>query len=241
MSILSLLCAPTVIHTMSAWQKIDFANSGVAFGDGSTAAMSSGTLIYHGMAFQYDVKPLSALAADHFIFCNLKTSTLQTAVHLRLGGAVASGRAVPAVTLAMLQLANMLGAALKADAVQWHPAAIISGFDYFSESVTQYAGGGAFPALLCVGFDVTQSGLVRTRGLRWLSGQELVFQHPQMPRHDAMRYVVRLVHDLATQGAINAPLEVRGLNVDETVRLTPDAESRVLFARLTEDRERRIF
>lgn len=233
MSILSLLCAPTVIETMSAWQGTDFGKHEVAFGDGSTPAMSSGTLIYHGMAFQYDVRPSSTLAADHFIFCNLETSALQSAVHFRLGGAVASGGAVPAVTLALLQLGAVLGEALNAAAVQWHPAAVIAGFDYFSEAVTQYAGGAAFPALLCVGFDVTQSGLVRTSGLKYLSGQELVFEHPDMPRHDAMRYVVRLVHDLATQGAIDAPIEVPGLKVAETVRLTPDAESHVLFAQLT--------
>lgn len=233
MSILSLLCAPDVGDTMSVWQAIDFGNSGVTFGDGSTQAMSSGTLIYHGMAFQYDVKPLATLAADHFIFCNLETSALRSAVHLRLGDAVASGGAVPAVTLAMLQLGAVLGEALNAAAVQWHPAAVISGFEYFRESVAQYASGGAFPALLCVGFDVTQPDLVRTCGLKYLSGQELVFDHRGMPRHEAMRYVVRLVHDIATQGSIDAPLEVCGMTAAETVRLIPDAESRVLFARLT--------
>ncbi len=233
MSILSLLCAPNVVDTISVWQRIDFGDSEIAFGDGSTSAMSSGTLIYQGMAFQYDVKPLSTLAADHFIFCNLETSALHSAVHLRLGDAVASGGAVPAVILAMLQLGAVLGEALNAAAVQWHPAAIISGFDYFSESVTQYAGGAAFPALLCVGFDVTQPDLVRTCGLKYLSGQELVFDHPSMPRREAMRYVIRLVHDIATQGSIDAPLQVCGMTAAETVRLIPDAESRVLFARLT--------
>lgn len=233
MSILSLLCAPQVVDTMSAWQAIDFGRAEVAFGDGSTSAVSSGTLIYHGMAFQYDVKPMSTLAAEHFIFCNLEMSALQSAVHLRLGDAVASGGTVPAVTLAMLQLGAVLGEALNASAVQWHPAAIVSGFEYFSESVAQYASGGAFPALLCVGFDVTRPDVVHTHGLKYLSGQELVFDHPGITRHDAMRYVVRLVHDIATQGAVGAPLEVGGMTAGETVRLIPDAESRVLFARLT--------
>jgi hypothetical protein len=232
MSILSLLCVPNVVDLMSSWQRIDFGNSAMTLGDGSTPTMSSGTIIYHGMAFQYDLGPLSTLAADHYIFCNLETSALQSAVNLRLGSAVASGRAVPAVTLAMLQLGVVLGEALNAAAVQWHPAAIISGFGYFSESVTQYGNGAAFPAMLCVGFDVTQPEIVRTRGLKYLSGQELVFDHPGMPRHDAMRYVVRLVHDIVTQGAIGAPLEVRGMTAAETVRLIPDSDSNVLFARL---------
>lgn len=232
MSILSLLCEPNVIDLISSWQRIDFGSSAMALGDGSTPTMSSGTIIYHGMAFQYDLKPQSTVTADHYIFCNLETSALRSAVHLRLGGAVASGRAVPAVTLAMLQLGVELGKALNVAAVQWHPAAIISGFDYFREAVTQYAEGAAFPAMVCVGFDVTQSDIIRTCGLKYLSGQELVFDHPGMPRHDAMRYFVRLVHDIATQGAIEAPLEVRGMNAAEAVRLIPNADSNVLFAQV---------
>lgn len=232
MSILSLLCEPNVIDLISSWQRIDFGSSAMALCDGSTPTMSSGTIIYHGMAFQYDLKPQSTVTADHYIFCNLETSALRSAVHLRLGGAVASGRAVPAVTLAMLQLGVELGKALNVAAVQWHPAAIISGFDYFREAVTQYAEGAAFPAMVCVGFDVTQSDIIRTCGLKYLSGQELVFDHPGMPRHDAMRYVVRLVHDIATQGAIEAPLEVRGMNAAEAVRLIPNADSNVLFAQV---------
>lgn len=231
MSILSLLCEPRAVDLMALWSRIDFDKCGIAFGDGSTPATSSGTLLYHGMAFQYDVKPGPNVAADHFVFCNLETSALQSAVNLRLGSAVASGRTVPAVVLAMLELGAVLGEALAAVAVQWHPARVVAGFEYFHESTAQYANGAAFPAMLCVGFDMTQPDAVRTRGLKWLSNQELVFEHPDVPRHEAMRYVVRLVHDIATQGSVRAPLEVDGLNVDETVRLSPDPDSDVLFAR----------
>lgn len=232
MSILSLLCAHNVGALRALWHSADLAKTGMNFGDGSTPASASGTVIYHGMAFQYEIATLSQVTADHFIFYRSETSAFQSAIHLRLGNAVASGRGVPAVVLALLQLGAMLGEVLDAAAIHWHPAAIVSGFDYFNESVAQYADGGAFPAMSCVGFDVTQPDVVRTCGLKWLSGQELVFEHPGLPRHEAMRYVVRLVHDIATQGAINTPLDVRGLKADEIVRLKPDPESHTLFARL---------
>lgn len=232
MSILSLLCAHDVGALRALWHSADFAKTGMSFSDGSTAASASGTVIFHGMAFQYEIEAVSQVTADHFIFCRSETTAFQSAIKLRLGSAVASGRGVPAVVLALLELGTLLGKVLDAAAVHCRPAAIISGFDYFNESVAQYADGGAFPAMCCVGFDVTLPDVVRTCGLKWLSGQELVFEHPGLPRHEAMRYVVRLVHDIATQGAINAPLDVRGLKAGEMVRLNPDPESHTLFARL---------
>lgn len=232
MSILSLLCAHNVGELKALWHRTDFDKAGISFGDGTTPAMASGTVIYHGMAFHYEIATVSQVAADHFIFCRSETSVFHSAVQLRLGNAVASGRGVPAVVLALLQLGAVLGRDLHAATVHWHPASIISGYDYFSETVAQYAAGAAFPAMTCVGFDVTQRDVVRTHGLKWLSGQELVFEHPGLPRHEAMRYVVRLVHDIATQGAIHAPLEVRGLKANEIVQLNPDSERHMLLAQL---------
>ena len=40
--------------------------------------------------------------------------------------------------------------------------------------------------------------------------------------HEAMRYVVRLVHDLATQGAYDRALELPGLHAGEVVVVTPN-------------------
>lgn len=232
MSILSLLCAHNVGALRALWHSADFAKTGMSFSDGFTAASASGNVIFHGMAFQYEIEAISHVTADHFIFCRSEATAFQSAIQLRLGNAVASGRGVPAVVLALLQLGTILGKALDATAVLWHPASIVSGFDYFNESVAQYADGGAFPAMSCVGFDLTQPDVVRTGGLKWFSGQELVFEHPGLPRHEAMRYVVRLVHDIATQGAINEPMDVRGLKAGEMVRLNPVSESHTLFARL---------
>ena len=50
--------------------------------------------------------------------------------------------------------------------------------------------------------------------------------------HEAMRYVVRLVHDLATQGAYDRALELPGLHADEGVVVTPIPEEGKVNARL---------
>ena len=122
-------------------------------------------------------------------------------------------------------------------AVFWSPADVVSGYDYYAEAVAQYAEGAAFPALLCVGFDMSTIAIVQTTGLAWLCDQELTFTHPQQPAHEAMRYVARLVHDLATQGAYDRALELPGLHADEVVVVTPSPDQGTVNARLVTGKE----
>lgn len=158
-------------------------------------------------------------------------------MHIDLGPAVASGRTVPAIVQVMLELGEVLGRSLDIRAVLWSPALVVSGYDYYAEAVAQYAQGAAFPALLCVGFDMSRIAIVQTTGLAWLCDQELTFAHPQLPAHEAMRYVVRLVHDLATQGAYDRALELPGLHADEVVVVTPSPDQGTVNARLVSGKE----
>ena len=185
----------------------------------------------------YALQACPAPAATHHIFCNANLSDIQSAVHIDLGPAVASGRTVPAIVQAMLELGEVLGRNLVIKAVFWSPAAVVSGYDYYAEAVPQYAQGAGFSALLCVGFDMSTTGVVETNGLAWLCDQELSFTHPQLPAHEAMRYVVRLVHDLATQGAYDRALELPGLHADEVVVVTPSPEEGTVNARLVTGKE----
>ncbi len=224
MSVMSLLSAASCADLREIWQSVDFDRLGITFGDGSNPASVSGSLLFRGASFSYDLQACSAPAATHHIFCNADLSDIQSAVHIDLGPAVASGRIVPAIVKAMLELGDVLGRNLAIKAVFWSPAAVVSGYDYYAEAVAQYAQGAAFPALLCVGFDMSTIGTVQTTGLAWLCDQELSFTHPQLPMHEAMRYVVRLVHDLATQGAYDRALDLPGLHTDEVVVVTPSPD-----------------
>ena len=178
-----------------------------------------------------------APAATHHIFCNADLSDIQSAVHIDLGPAVASGRVVPAIVQFMLELGDVLGRNLGIKAVFWSPAVVVSGYDYYAEAVAQYAEGAAFPALLCVGFDMSTNGIVQTTGLAWLCDQELTFTHPKLPEHEAMRYVVRFVHDLATQGAYDHALGLPGLHADEVVVVTPSPDQGTVNASLVTGKE----
>ena len=237
MSVMSLLSAASFADLKEMWQSVDFDRLGITFNDGSNIASVSGSLLFSGVSFSYALQACHAPAARHHIFCSADLSDIQSAVHIDLGPAVASGRVVPAIVQAMLELGDVLGRNLGIKAVFWSPAAIASGYDYYAEAVAQYAEGAAFPALLCVGFDMSTNAIVQTTGLAWLCDQELTFAYDQLPAHEAMRYVVRLVHDLATQGAYDCALELPGLYVDEVVVVTPSPDQGTVNARLVTGKE----
>ena len=237
MSVMSLLSADSFTDLREIWQSVDFDRLGITFDDGSDIASVSGSLLFSGVSFTYALQACPAPAATHHIFCNADLTDIQSAVHIDLGAAVASGRTVPAIVQVMLELGGVLGRNLGIKAVFWSPAAVVSGYDYYAEAVAQYAEGAAFPALLCVGFDMSTIAIVQTTGLAWLCDQELSFAHPQLPAHEAMRYVVRLVHDLATQGAYDRALELPGLHAAEVVAVTPGPDQGTVNARLVTGKE----
>ena len=237
MSVMSLLSADSCADLKEMWQFVDFDRLGITFGDGSNPASVSGSLLFSGVAFTYALQSCPAPAATHHIFCNADLSDIQSAVHIDLGPAVASGSIVPAIVKVMLELGDVLGRNLGIKAVFWSPAAVASGYDYYAEAVAQYAQGAAFPALLCVGFDMSTIAIVQTTGLAWLCDQELTFTHPQLPAHEALRYVVRLVHDLATQGAYDRVVELPGLHEDEGVVVTPSPDQGTVNACLVTGKE----
>jgi hypothetical protein len=237
MTVMSLLSADSFADLREIWQSVDFDGLGITLDDGSNPASVSGSLLFSGVAFTYALQACPAPAATHHIFCNADLSDIHSAVHIDLGPAVASGRIIPAIVQAMLELGEVLGRNLGIKAVFWSPAAVASGYDYYAEAVAQYAEGAAFPALLCVGFDMSTTAIVQTSGLAWLCGQELTFAHPQLPAHEAMRYVVRLVHDLATQGAYDRVVELPGLHADEGVVVTPIPEEGKVNACLVTGKE----
>lgn len=237
MSVISLLSVRSFVDLQETWQAVDFNRNGISLGDGSHGASVSGTLLFQGVAFTYELQPCSAPAAAHHIFCSADLTAIASALHIDFGPAVTAGRAVPAIVQVLLELGEVLGRHLDIKAVFWSPAAVASGYDYYAEAVTQYGQGAAFPALLCVAFDTSKPGIVQTTGLAWLCGQELTFEHAQLPTHEAMRYVVRLVHDLATQGAYDRALEVPGLNVGDVVQVTPGPDKGSINACLVSRKE----
>lgn len=213
----------------ASFKLMPFAELGIYFGDGSTPDRGIGTLVYRGAVFDYAIEASEKPTADHEIFCGTDLGAIRTAISLGLGGAVASGQHVSPVIKALMLLGESLGAELGARAAFWRPASVVSGFSYYAETVRQYDAGAAFPCLVSIGFDTSTDDNIRSQGLAWLSGQELVFERSGMPVNEAMRYVVRLVHDIATNGAVNNVMEVPGMSDDERLFLNPDTEKNALL------------
>ncbi len=183
-----------------SFKSAPFAELGIFFGDGSNADAGSGTMVYRGVAFDYSVDAQQKPSADHEIFCDTDLGVTRSAISLRLGAAVASGQHVPAVIKTLLLLGESLGTELGAKAAFWQPASVVSGFSYYAETVRQYDSGAAFPCLVSIAFDTSTDESIRTKGLEWLVGQELLFEREGMPVNEAMNHVVRIVHDMAVNG-----------------------------------------
>jgi hypothetical protein len=231
MTPLYLLFACDEAELRAQLEKVDFTEHGITLADASSVGNSTGTLIYRGAAFDFVIAHMINPAAEHYIFCDSDLAAVRSSLGLSLGAAVASGQHVPAVVKAILMLGEILGSALNAKATYWSPASVVAGFGYFSESVVQYDNGAAFPSLVTIGFDTTADDSIRTTGLSWLSGQELLFERDGLPVNDAMRYVVRLVHDIATNGAVDRVMDVPGMVNSEQLTLTPDVAESALIVR----------
>lgn len=230
MSIMSLLSTQDCADLRLAWRSLDFGRLGISFVCEDADPLDFGILSYHGVSFAYDIQSMTQVKAAQHIFCSTDMGDVRSAIHLELGPAVDKGGAIPAIAMALMQLGEVLGRLFRAKAVLWKPASILSGFEYFAEAVKQYSNKAAFPALICVQFDTTDQSKVETHGLKWFCGQELEFKHAPMTTRDAMRFMVRLVHDLATQGAMLREIAVPGMQSGETILLTPNAQNDIVIA-----------
>lgn len=186
-------------------------------------------IVYQGVTLQAAIAvTVPDLAGHKKIFCNLDPASIGCVIDISLGDHVSGGERVPAIIQALLDAAQKLGASLGTLGAIWHPANIVSGFAYFSEVVADYLGGGAFPALVLVNFKGGDDGTITSTGLALLSGQELLVGASQMDRSEMMRRVVRVVHDIATNGPVRNAVRLSGIEPDEILELQPLPESGLL-------------
>jgi hypothetical protein len=206
----------------------------ISIANGQFGALSDVTLLYKGVTFTAKLlEQIDALSTYKPIFCNVGDEHISCALAIDLGDNVKGGETIAPIIKGLLSLARRLGQATGAVAVIWRPARILSGFSYFMESVQQYEEGGVFPVLALVDFDMQTSGNIVTKGLNWFSEQELTFVAPNLSRADAMRRVVRIVHDIATNGPVLSAIEVGGLDVGEVIKLIPNETGNSLMMHTT--------
>ncbi len=163
------------------------------------------------------------------VFCNLGSSNFVTKLSISLGDSVSEGIKIPPILSKLLLFSSELGIKIGAIATVWTPAKIISGFPYFSETVEAYGDGGPFPLLSLIDFLSDKNALIYTSGLGYIADQEIEFSMGNLNKNDAMQRIVRIAHDIATNGAILENMNIPGLDDDEMVFFKPDYESQILY------------
>jgi hypothetical protein len=136
---------------------------------------------------------LSAAAAD----AGLEAIGLVPGPHLAGVGGV-----VPVVRV-MAGLAAALAVELGALALCWQPAASWMDARYFDRVVAAWVEGGGFPALGFAGMVREGAGAVRSEGLAWFAGQELVVDpRPAEPAAETVKLAVRMADWLVRHGPL---------------------------------------
>ncbi len=107
-------------------------------------------------------------------------------------------------------------------AVCWGPAGTCMAPDYFQRIVGSWLAGGAFPALGLTMLNRAPGGAMESRGLAFMTGQELRFEPgPGVSAQQAGQIAVRLVHLLAEHGPLQAAEDLTG-PAGEVLHAAPD-------------------
>jgi hypothetical protein len=133
------------------------------------------------------------------------------AIGLAPGPHLANAGSMLPVVRAQFALAARLAELPGLTALCWQPACSWMGPEYFRRIIGAWLAGGAFPALGLTSLDVGEGGVVRSVGLGFLIGQEVAYDPRGLQdRHGAARLALRLIHELATTGAVSTPCEFTG-------------------------------
>ena len=128
----------------------------------------------------------------------LEAIALQPGPHLSAGA-----HSIPVVRTQVGIAADLLAAIPATIAVVWPPSRSLIGPGFFAASVKAWLTGGAFPALGLTAFGDEPGGGMRSEGLAWFTGQELLFAGDlAKDRATAARIAIRLVNQLVSQGRL---------------------------------------
>lgn len=163
---------------------------------------------------------LAAKDLDH-IFCEPPEKPL-SGIGITLTEHITSGMGNGTINRALLQLARHVGQSIKANSIIWRPAQLHIGFDYFAGAIEHYIAGGPFPVLVQIAISETPDGDLQTSGLSYFAGQEIRMTAPaNYAPNEVVKRLVRIAHDIATNGKIDEETEVEGFIAGETLFITP--------------------
>jgi hypothetical protein len=170
------------------------------------------------------------------IFCDVNLTIAKSVVAVSFGENVAGGQRVAPIAQGLMRLAGRLAMALDALAIGWVPSKLMSGKEYFGDAVDTYEKGGAFPVLPTIDLGFAE-GVVETSGLEWFSGQELCLTGSGLTQSDLVRRAVRIVHDIATNGAVFSSQQVADIDADKHISLDLSPGGQRVFANIRSNME----
>jgi hypothetical protein len=190
----------------------------------------SSKLLFEGLSFVLTRCSVpESLASFRPIFFSKSLSNLVSVITIEFGPNLADGMVVPALARGYLKFVAKLVELLRPSAVAANEAGLICDSTYFAEAVNAYLLGGAFPALATIAYDpMEKDGAILTRGLSLFAGQEIMFDGKGWPETEIMRRMVRLVHDICTNGPVCENQLISDIQPEFQLQLEPNAEQAVL-------------
>ena len=96
------------------------------------------------------------------------------------------------------------------------------------------------PALVQIGIAETESGMFETTGLDYFAGQEVRLNAPTgYAANEAVKRLVRIAHDIASNGKIDNEIETSGLVAGESLLFRPSEDHRYLDVSISKAEEKR--
>ncbi len=162
------------------------------------------------------------------IFCE-PTELKLSGIGIALGENIKSAKHSETINRALLQLTSYVGQSIKATAIIWRPAQLQIGFDYFAGATDHYLKGGPFPVLAQIAVSKTTEGSFLTSGLSYFSGQEATINTPTgYAPNQVIKRLVRIAHDIATNGKVEKSIETDGFIPGEILSLIPREDGQVV-------------
>lgn len=145
-------------------------------------------------------------------------------IGLMPGPHLAAARNALPVLRALTRLASDLGSALgNVSAFAWGPAHFAVGPDIFRRLVDDWCDGGPFPALFFVGVVEGDAGEIRSEGLAFLTGQEIMLAPSlELGRIEGAQLIARLVDELVRCEPLSRSVQRQG---DDGCRLSLEPAS----------------
>lgn len=129
-----------------------------------------------------------------------------------------SGKHNTTVNKALLRLTQAIGETVSATHITWLPAQQTTGFGHFSDAVIDYVEGSPIPILVQIAISREENGHFQTRGPNYFAGQEIALVAPtNMADNDAIKHLVRIIHDISVNGRIDNKLDVGEFEQGEVI------------------------